>query len=188
MSVVRCAYIISVYLIRWDVAVVRIILHNVLIVFNRRGDCSVLCVRGTMFTHRSHLRHDRHAVPHPDRRTAIVTLYRRRLRVEGTSGFGDGSGCAASRYLRRCTSKGRGYRGAAAAGVGHYLLEAALSAGRHERFAARRRLPVSCRRHSSQPYRNTATTSAADMQYSLTVLHTALCSPNASAMPAYRKK
>lgn len=60
---------------------------------------------------------------------------------------------------------------------------------RHDRLlVVRLRFPVSCRRHSSQPYSTTATSNTADRQYSLVVLHTAPCSPNASAMPAYRKK
>lgn len=69
-----------------------------------------------------------------------------------------------------------------------YLPGAAPICRHDERLAVRRRLPVSCSRHSSQPYSTTATTSATDRQYSLVVLHTTLCIPNASAMPRYRKK
>jgi len=69
-----------------------------------------------------------------------------------------------------------------------YLPGAAPICRHDERLAVRRRLPVSCSRHSSQPYSTTATTSATDRQYNLVVLHTTLCIPNATAMPRYRKK
>lgn len=72
--------------------------------------------------------------------------------------------------------------------VAGYLPDEAPICRHDERLAVRRRLPVSCNRHSNQPYSTTATTRAADKQYSLVVLHTTLCNPNASAMPAYRKK